>query len=343
MITKYLKHSDPFKLENGHVINDLQIAYTQIGSLTAKKTIWVCHALSGNADVFDWWSGMFGKDKLFYSDDYQIICANILGSCYGSSGPTNERDFSIYSSLTMRDIVNAHILLRQELQVSKIDILIGASIGGQQAIEWAIQEPDKIKKLVLIATNAVQSPFGKAFNEAQRLALKADATFGIQDGGKSGLKAARALAMISYRSYEDFAIKQGDDQEKVDNFNACSYLAYQGQKFVDRFSPLSYFTITKAMDSHNVGRGRGGLKAALSQIQAETLVVNVSSDFLFPLCEQAMICKHIPNVQFGRIDSIHGHDAFLIEYAQLTSLISNFLYKSQISKYSPLKLNYHEQ
>ena len=139
MGTKIFKSSESFTLESGYSIENLQISYTDTGFEKGKKTIWVCHALSGNADVFDWWSGMFGKDKLFYSDDYQIICANILGSCYGSSGPTNEHDFSIYSSLTMRDIVNAHILLRQELQVSKIDLLIGASIGGQQAIEWAIQ------------------------------------------------------------------------------------------------------------------------------------------------------------------------------------------------------------
>jgi homoserine O-acetyltransferase len=343
METKIFKSSELFTLESGYSIENLQIAYTDTGFAKGKKTVWVCHALSGNADVFDWWSGLFGEYQLFNESEYRVICANILGSCYGSSGPTNWNEFSIYSSLTIRDIVHAHLLLRKELNLSTIDILIGASIGGQQAIEWAIQEPFRIKKLILIATNAAQSSFGKAFNEAQRLALQADATFGIQDGGKSGLKAARALAMISYRSYEDFAIKQGDDQDKSDNFNACSYLAYQGQKFVDRFSPLSYFSITKAMDSHNVGHGRGGLKAALNQIQAQTLVVNVSSDFLFPLCEQAVICKHIPHVQFGRIDSIHGHDAFLIEYKQLNSLISNFLYKSQISKYLPLKLNYHEQ
>ncbi len=343
MQTKIFKSSESFKLESGHSIENLQIAYTDSGYAEGKKTIWVCHALSGNADVFDWWSGLFGQKKLFNKSEYRIICANIIGSCYGSSGPTNWNEFSIYSSLTMRDIARAHVVLRKELKLSTIDILIGASIGGQQAIEWAIQEPTRIKKLILIATNAVQSPFGKAFNEAQRLALKADATFGIDNGGKAGLKAARALAMVSYRSYEDFAIKQRDEQEKVDNFNACSYLAYQGQKFIDRFSSLSYFSITKAMDSHNVGRGRGGVKSALSQIQAETLVINVSSDFLFPLIEQALICKHIANVRFGRIDSIHGHDAFLIEYAQLNLLISNFLYKRLITKYSPLKLNYHEQ
>jgi homoserine O-acetyltransferase len=336
METKFLNLKGEFELENGQFLNNVQIAYLSTGYSDIKKTVWVCHALSGNANVFEWWSGLFGENQLFNPDNYNILCANVIGSCYGSTGPDDVDESITFPTITIRDMVKAHSILADVLEISKIDILIGASLGGQQAIEWAIHEPTRISNLILIATNAVHSPFGIAFNEAQRLALIADLTFGKANGGKNGLKAARAIAMLSYRSYEDFALKQKDEEDRIGQYRASSYLSYQGDKFVSRFSPTAYYTIIGAMNSHNVGRDRGGLKKALAKVQANTLVVNVSSDFLFPLSEQALICKYIPHVCFGRIDSIHGHDAFLIEYKQLTSLITNFLFKPIISKYSPL-------
>lgn len=327
-MNNYFLYPHNFQLESGRELENLQIAYTTCGNPNAEKTIWVCHALTGNAQVMDWWSGLFGDGALFNPYEYRIVCANVVGSCYGSTGPGNYEVPLDFPLITIRDMANAHAILREYLGIEAIDILIGASLGGQQALEWAIQETDRIKSLILIATNAMHSPFGKAFNEAQRMALKADQSFGQSGGGFEGLKAARALAMLSYRSYTDFSIKQNDFDavEKIDGFKASSYLSYQGEKFKGRFDPHAYYFLTKAMDSHNVGRGRGAIKTALQKITARTLVVGVNSDVLFPYCEQEFLAKHIPNAELGTIESSHGHDAFLIEYRQLEILINEFLY-----------------
>lgn len=323
-----------FRLESGAFLNSLRIAYTITGNPQANETIWVCHALTGNADVTQWWAGIFGENKLFDPDRYRIICANVIGSCYGSSGPADFSDPLQFPTLTIRDMVSAHELLRRHLQIVEIDILIGASLGGQQALEWALEAPKAIKKLILIASNAAHSPFARGFNEAQRLALASDSSFGKIGGGRKGLKAARAIAMLSYRSYDDFEIKRADTDARIADFKAASYLRYQGDKFVDRFDPYAYFTLTKAMDSHDVSRGRGTLEMALQSVKAQTLVIGVSSDLLFPLTEQHFLAAHIPHAEFGCIESVYGHDAFLIEFDRLSALITEFLFNG-FKKYKP--------
>jgi len=319
-------YTNTFQLESGQSLDSVEISYEIKGNLSANKTIWVCHALSGNTDVLDWWSGLFGEGKLFDPSEYQIVCANVLGSCYGSTGPENFKNPAKFPLVTIRDIVKAHVLLREHLEIRSIDVLIGASLGGQQALEWSIIEPNLIQNLILIATNAVHSPYGKAFNEAQRLALKSDPTFGNQGGGKEGLKAARAIAMLSYRSYQDFDIKQNDVDSRLENFSASSYVNYQGKKFLQRFKASAYYSLTKAMDSHNVFRDRESYEDVLGSIKANTLVVAVDSDVLFPQNEQEFLADKIKFSEFGVIRSVHGHDAFLIEYRQLENLISDFLY-----------------
>lgn len=326
-----------FQLETGEHLYNLEIAYTIYGEESATETIWVCHALSGNADVLSWWSGLFGADKPFDPAKYRIICANVIGSCYGSTGPTTSYEPADFPLITIRDMVNAHILLRKHLNLQKIDILIGASLGGQQAIEWAIEENDLIKKLILIATNASHSSYGKGFNEAQRLAIFADETYGRKNGGKKGLEAARAIAMLSYRSYADFAIKQSDTDAEIHAYRAASYLQYQGKKFSDRFDAHSYVTLTHAMDSHNCCRNRTSMEQALASIKAKTLVVGINSDLLFPMHEQKEIARSIPKAEFGCIHSVYGHDAFLIEYKQLNTLINEFLLNG-FKKYKPTTL-----
>jgi homoserine O-acetyltransferase len=325
VVQKY-KYENKFQLESGQCLDGIEIAYEIKGNPSAKKVVWVCHALSGNSDVFDWWAGLFGEDKLFNPSEFQIICANVIGSCYGSTGPETLDSPADFPLVTIRDIVNAHVLLRKQLGIESIDILIGASLGGQQALEWSIIEPNRIQNLILVATNAVHSPYGRAFNEAQRLALKSDPTFGKKNGGKEGLKAARAIAMLSYRSYEDFEIKQSDLDSRLENFRASSYVTYQGEKFLQRFKSSSYNSLSKAMDSHDVFRGRKSYEDVLGAIKANTLVVGVNSDVLFPISEQEYLADNIRFAEFGVIDSVHGHDAFLIEYQQLENLISDFLY-----------------
>lgn len=323
----YLYYSkNSFELESGETLSELKIAYTDVGNRTNKKVIWVCHALSGNSNVFEWWPGLFGENQIFNPSEYRIICANVIGSCYGSSSPVDLENPLEFPLITIKDMVKAHQLLANALNVEKIDVLIGASLGGQQALEWNLTEPNRFNKLILIASNAQHSAYGRAFNQAQRLAIEADLTFGLKGGGEAGLKAARAIAMLSYRSYQDFEIKQNDSESKTKNFKAASYLNYQGEKFVGRFNAYAYHVLTRAMDSHDIKRDRqGNLASILSTVKSKTLVVGIDSDTLFPLQEQRLLTANIPNANLGVIKSPYGHDAFLIEYEILNQFIYEFL------------------
>jgi len=325
-----------FVLESGTTLASIQIAYHTYGTLTdSSKVIWVCHALTANSDVADWWNGLFGKGDLFDKEEYFIVCANVLGSCYGTTGPLSEelpgnQRFLNFPLVTTRDMANAHLLLKEELGINEIYLLIGSSLGGQQAQEFAYQLKDKLKKLVLIATNAKHSPYGIAYNESQRLTLLADPSFEANkvDGGQKGLKAARSIAMLSYRSYDGYLQTQSETElDKVSEFKASSYQNYQGQKLVNRFNAYSYWYLSKAMDSHNIGRNRHSIEAALAEIKADTLVVGITSDLLFPVSEQAFLAKHIPNCTLEVIDSIFGHDGFLVETKTLENTLIHFLNK----------------
>ena len=336
MSQEILHCPQPFILESGKILPQIQITYHTYGQLNPERNnvIWVCHALTANADVFDWWKGLFGKGFLFNPDEHFIICANILGSCYGTTGPlsenpeTGESYYQTFPDITIRDMVAAHELLRQHLGISKISVLLGGSLGGQQALEWAIAQPDLFQHIMVVATNAFHSPWGIGFNEAQRMAIRADQTYfsNTPNGGRKGLKAARAIALLSYRTYYTYAKTQSEtDLNKTDNFNASSYQNYQGEKLVNRFDAYSYVSLSQTMDSHNVGRNRGSVEKALQQIKAKTLVVGISSDILFPPSEQQFLAQHIPGAIYHEIDSFYGHDGFLIETEKLTTLLEAFL------------------
>jgi len=335
MNTQTFKYKKSFELESGHKLRELEIGFHTYGRLNKNKdnVVWVCHALTANSDVLDWWKGLFGKGSFFNPDEQFIVCANVLGSAYGTTSPlsinpiTGQPYYLSFPQITVRDIVKAHQLLAEHLEISKIDVLIGGSLGGQQAVEWAITEPDFIRNLVLIATNARHSPWGIAFNESQRLAITADRTFyaGSPDGGQKGLKAARSIALLSYRSYKAYNISQQEEQDNLtDDFRASSYQNYQGQKLVNRFNAYSYWYLSKAMDSHNVGRNRDGVEKALGLIQARTLVIGIKSDVLFPIEEQQYLSNQIPESVFAEFESAYGHDGFLIETESLTNIIKSF-------------------
>jgi homoserine O-acetyltransferase len=334
--TKFFHYRKPFELEGGAILPELQIAYHTYGTLNEAKdnVVWVCHALTANADVADWWNGLVGEGFLIDPKEHFIVCANMLGSCYGSSSPTthnlitNETYYIDFPQVSVKDMVKAHDLLRQELGIEEISVCIGGSMGGQQVLEWAILQPEIFKKLVLLATNAKHSPWGIAFNESQRLAIYADSTWNElrQDAGQAGLCAARSIALLSYRNYGTYVNRQSEEtNEKTDDFKASSYQRYQGVKLVRRFNVLSYLILSKAMDSHNVGRGRANVAQALAQIQAKTLVIGITSDILFPPSEQQFLAKHIPNAQYVEIDSPYGHDGFLVETAKITEVLKAFL------------------
>lgn len=323
-IVENYHHASPFPLEAGAQLPELNIAYSTYGSLNEKQdnVIWICHALTANAEAADWWNGLVGEGKLFDPAKNFIVCANILGSCYGTTGPmsinpvTGKRYGADFPLITIRDMVSAHQLLRAHLGINHIHLAIGGSMGGQQVLEWAYAEPYLFDKLVLLATNARHSPWGIAFNEAQRMAIEADPTIYHEgpEAGKKGLSAARAVAMLSYRHYQTYGATQSEEDEaKLDQFKASSYQQYQGLKLFNRFNVLSYLSLSRSMDSHHLGRGRGSIEEALSQIKTETLVIGIKSDILFPTEEQSFIATHIPRAKFVTIDSLYGHDGFLIE------------------------------
>jgi homoserine O-acetyltransferase len=333
---KIFQSQIPLQLEGGDILPSFQIAYQTWGTLNAAKNnvVWICHALTGNADAAAWWPGIIGKDALFDPDKHFIICANVIGSCYGSTyalSPNPETGTPYYYDfpfITIRDMIHGFIQLREALEISQIKLLVGGSLGGQQVLEWAILEPEVFEYCVPIATNAFHSPWGIAFNEAQRMSIQADGSWGnkVNEAGIMGLKAARATALISYRNYAAYHITQEQQNIDVfDGFKASSYQQYQGEKLAKRFDAFAYWTLSKAMDSHQVGRGRGGIEKALGRIKAKTLVLGIDSDVLFPVSEQQLIANHIENGDFQLIRSMYGHDGFLIEVGQINSSIQNFI------------------
>ena len=328
-------YSQPFGLEAGGTLQGFQLKYTTLGKLNSERNnvIWICHALTGSPDFTDWWSGLFAEGRFFDPTQYFIICANVLGGCYGSTGhlsfdpQSGKQFFHTFPTITNRDVVQAFDLLRQDLQINQVHTLIGGSLGGQQVLEWAIQQPDVFQHIIPIATNASHSAWGIAFNEAQRLAIEADSTWKENDqrAGTEGLKAARAIGMISYRFYDTYAQTQAEkNNDRIDNFRASTYQRYQGQKLANRFNAFTYVGLSKMMDSHNVGRKRESIESALKSIKAKTLVVGIDSDILFPLSEQKYLAETIPHARLEVMSSLYGHDGFLVEFEQLSHHIRKF-------------------
>lgn len=333
-----------FELETGGTLPGFQLKYTTLGQLNRDRNnvIWICHALSGSSDFTDWWKDLFTEGTPFDPRDYFIICANTLGGCYGSTGPlsinpkTSKPFYHAFPEITNRDVVKSFDLLREHLGINKVHTLLGGSLGGQQVLEWAILQPNVFERIVPIATNAFHSPWGIAINEAQRMAIEADATWKENDtrAGADGMKAARAVGMISFRTYNTYGqTQQEKTAEKTDDYRAASYQRYQGQKLANRFNAFTYWALTKMMDSHHVGRGRTSIEAALKTIKAKTWVIGIDTDLLFPLSEQQFLANHIPNAKLDTITSLHGHDGFLVEFEQFKQSVRKFL-KADIKKES---------
>ena len=327
-------HKQPFPLVCGKTLPEITLAYHTYGQLSPSKdnVIWVMHALTANSDVSDWWDGLFGANKLLDPNSYFIICVNMLGSCYGSTyalsnnpqtGTPYYHDFPL---ITNRDVVRAFDLLREHLGISRIHLGIGGSLGGQQLLEWAVWKPGLFEKLAPIATNAHHSPWGIAFNEAQRMAIEADSTWNNRhpQAGIKGMKAARATALLSYRAYQTFYQTQQDPHPTnglLEGYRATTYQQYQGEKLANRFDAFAYWTLSKAMDAHDVGRDRERRENALSQITAQTTCVSIDSDILFPPEEQEFLATHIPQATYEVIPSRYGHDGFLIETEALNRIL----------------------
>lgn len=335
MAYSIFKSDKSFSLESGATVPGLHLSYTTYGKLDEAKdnVAWIFHALTANSDAAEWWHGLVGEGKLFDPSRYFIICVNVPGSCYGSFGPldkdpgTGKPYYHDFPFFTIKDMVKAYQQLKDHLGIRKIQIGIGGSMGGQQLLEWAIEEPDLFEFIFPIATNAVHSAWGIAFNESQRLSIECDGTWKEKNdrAGIMGMKVARGIALISYRNYITYNASQADAEEKIENYKTASYQRYQGEKLAKRFNAYSYYFLSKSMDSHNVGRNRNSIENALQQIKAKTFVIGITTDILFPVTEQKFIADNIPGASYKTIHSNYGHDGFLLEFEQIEKIITDFL------------------
>ena len=311
------------------------IAYHTYGKLNPEKSNvkWVFHALTANSDAASWWSGLFGKDKILDPEKDFIICANMLGSCYGSTGPlsinpeTNKKYHHSFPFLTTRDIVNSFHALKNHLGIKKINLGIGGSMGGSILLEWNVMYPHDFINSILVATSAQESSWGKAIHTVHKMAIESDSTWKNNDdkAGIQGLKAARGVGMLFYRTYSSFNLAQIDKNDDVKDYKSDSYIRYQGEKLVNRFNAFSYYYLLNTLDTHNVGRLRNSPDQALQNINSNSLIIGINSDILYPREEQEFLHHHIVNNHLEFIDSEYGHDGFLIETDKINRIALAYL------------------
>ncbi len=356
------------KLENGQILPGIQVAYETYGRLNdaGDNAILVCHALTGDAhaagytrldaDICQkipfyrskketdtgWWDGLIGPGKTMDTNRYFIISSNILGSCYGTTGPVQViKGFTgaNFPAISIRDMVKVQKALLEQLEVSQLVTVIGGSLGGMQALEWALMFPEIVCSIIPIATAAAHTPWAISYSHLMRQAIYMDPVF--NDGHydvqpENGLSLARQIGMLSYRTSNSFEKRFGRNKQFINGknvFEAESYLTYQGEKLVNRFDANCLLTLLNAMDEHDVGHGRGGVQKALSSIQCPALCLGIDSDLLYPAQEQREISSAIPGAHYREISSIYGHDAFLIEFKQLNHFIHEFLDCLAINKF----------
>ncbi len=362
------QYSEAFPLDSGHFLADLTLVYETYGRLNDDRdnAILICHALTGSAHAAGighfppsilekapllkqasqnkpgWWDALIGPGKLFDTERYYVVCANIIGSCYGSTGPTalnpeNGRHYGPdFPQMTVRDMVQAQQRLIRYLSIEQLRLVIGGSLGGMQALEWAVMYPQMVRAIAPIATAVRHSDWCIGFDHAARTAITNDPAY--HDGyyetqPRNGLALARQISMISYRSDISFnkrfhyeRLYDSDHRFDFDNpFQVQRYLDYQGEKLVNRFDANAFIKITRAMDLHDLSYNRGAMNDVLASIKANSLCISIDSDILYPEHEQKAIASAIPNADYRRIRSINGHDAFLIEFEQMTDIIKPFL------------------
>lgn len=330
----YFYLNEDFVLESGVTLKKLSLFYQIYFAehLHQKPVVWIVHALTGDTNVHLWWKEVFEKTPLG-SGDFVVICVNTPGSCYGSFSPLTispekgEPYFLDFPIITTHDIARMFKELRQHLNIQEVICLIGASLGAQIALSWAALEPYVFQHSLIIAGNIQHSAWGIAFNEAQRMAIQADPTLNLKspDGGKNGLKAARAIAMLSYRSYELYNHNLTPSSPILQAHPACTYQNHQGEKLANRFNAYTYIALTHTMDSHNLFRNFDKSNP-LGHLQHPITYVGITSDLLFPLAEQQLLHELTPNSTLEIIESHCGHDAFLIEHQQMINIVNKSFY-----------------
>ncbi len=324
--TCHLDLPGPIRLSSGERLPTVRIAYRTWGD-PAPRAVLVCHALTGSADADDWWGGMFGTGRAFDPADEFIVAVNVIGSCYGTTGPTDIPPGSAtpygptFPKVSIADMVRLQAAVLDHLGVQRVSMVVGGSMGAMQALQWGASFPERVDSLVPIAVGAAQSPWAVAISDAQRAAIHADPDF---NGGRYsrerpptvGLATARMIAMISYRSSAEFAARFGRNQQRG-VFDAQAYLRRHGEKLVGRFDANTYLTLIDAMDSFD-------LTDRVGSIATPTLVAGISSDVLYPPAEVEELASSMPNARFALLTAEQGHDSFLIETDALGRLITSF-------------------
>ena len=358
-------HDRPFALDGGVVLRDVTVAYETWGELNAdaSNAVLVCHAWTGDSHVAGpsgrghsaagWWDDIVGPGKAIDTDRWFVVCANVLGGCQGSTGPASPHPLdgrpygSRFPVVTIRDMVRAQARLATHLGVDVWHAVIGGSMGGMQVLEWALTFPQRVRSIMPIATCAQATAQQIAWGAIGRRVIRLDPRWNGGDyydaapgeGPAEGLAVARMIAQVTFRSDNVFTDKFGRDLADGNELNTSldlwqrfeveRYLEYHGDKLVQRFDTNSYLVIGKAMDLHDVGRGRGGLEAAMARVRVPSLSVGIWSDILYPSYQQRQIRDLLtasPSSDYVEIDSPHGHDAFLIEADQLGPHLERFLH-----------------
>jgi homoserine O-acetyltransferase len=316
-------------LESGEVLPDITIAYQSWGRLNAdgSNAILINHAMTGWSDVPGWWPQMVGPGLPFDTDKYFIVCPNVIGGCQGSTGPSSiapdgKRYGSRFPILTIRDMVNAEVAFSDALGISRYLLSVGPSLGGMRALEWAIQLPDRVGAICTIGSSAVATGDQIGTASIQIRAIKSDPHFnkgdyyGLPRGPIEGMGIARRIAHLTYRTESEMDVRfgrqlQGDDTGR---YAVASYLDHQADKLAKRFDANTYIALTEAMNSHDVGRDRGGVAKALESITVPVVVVSIDTDRLFPPRLQVEISELVPTAEpLITISSDFGHDGFLVE------------------------------
>lgn len=347
--TRRLTLDRPFPLESGAVLPEVTVAYRTWGTLApaGDNAIVVCHALTGSADVDVWWSPLLGRGRILDPDRDFILCSNVLGGCYGTTGPSSPdpggrpwaRRFPV---VTIRDQVRLQIALADALGIRRIRLVLGGSMGGMQALEWALLDPVRTAAVVSIAACARHSPWCIAWSEAQRLALAADpryrnGDYDPREPPQAGLAAARAIAMATYRSpgsltgrfgrlREADVFGQGCDAQG--DFAVNNWLRHHARMLVERFDANSYRVLLDAMDTHDLARRRGEVAEVLRRIHQPVLVGSIDTDTLYVPSDQHELARLLPDATLLAIDSPHGHDGFLIDAARFQADLLAFKQQS---------------
>ena len=335
--TRSLALDGPFPLESGERLPGVTVAYRTWGRLSAgaDNAVLVCHALTGSPDVDRWWGALLGPGRALDRDRDFVVCSNVLGSCYGTTGPASPRPDGggrwggDFPEITVRDIVRVQAALLDALGVKRLRLVIGGSLGGMQVLEWALLRPDRVDAIAPIAVSSRHSAWCIGLSEAQRQAIYADprwrgGRYPEDDGPEAGLAVARQIAMCTYRSRASLEARFSRDQAERGRFAVEGWLHHHGRALVDRFDAATYVTLTKAMDTHDVGRGRGEWREALRTVRVPALVVSIDTDVLYPPVEQEELAAALPGGRLATLASPHGHDAFLIEGEAVNELVRGF-------------------